>query len=273
MSLKMITTDIDGTLVNNNKKITARTIATLRAARSRGIYVVLCTGRPLVGIREYLQELHLGALDDFVITYNGAQVLRAASQEVVVSNLLTGSDYYQLEQLTQSLGVKSQAVTPDGNLYVTSADISPVSVMDSYFTKMPLHYRPQVELDHAPSLAKYMWADQPAILDAASLKLPQSFKDRYYCVHSEEWFFEFMARQATKGQAMLSLAERLGIKPAEIMAIGDQDNDLTMITAAGMGVAMGNANQRVKQAAKFVTSDNEHDGLAVAVEKFSRYSE
>lgn len=269
MAIKMITTDIDGTLLNNNKQITTHTKEILQAARRQGVYIVLCSGRPLVGVEQYLAELGLDSADDYVITFNGAQVQRSTCSGSLISNLLTGKDFQVLDKLAHDLGVRGQAVTPDGNIYVTTPDVSPVSVMDSYFTKMPLHVRPNATSAGISCLAKYMWADAPQILTEALVSLPEKIRDKYYSVHSEEWFFEFMHPLASKGQAMVELAAKLKIKPSEIMAAGDQNNDLTMISAAGLGVAMGNANPLVKKEAQVVTTDNEHDGLAVAVEKYA----
>lgn len=268
MAIKMITTDIDGTLLNNNKQISTHTKEVLQEARRQGIYVVLCSGRPLVGVQEYLSELGLTGNDDYVITFNGAQVQHGTGDRPLIANLLTGQDFCLLDELAHKLGVRGQAVTPDGNIYLTTPDISPVTVMDSYFTKMLLHVRPAALPTEVSHLAKYMWADVPKVLDQAIDNLPQKVRDKYYCVHSEEWFFEFMHPLATKGQAMVELAGKLKIMPSEVMAVGDQDNDLTMIETAGLGVAMGNANSTVKQEAQVVTEDNEHDGLAVAVEKY-----
>ena len=268
MAIKMITTDIDGTLLTNAKKITTHTKKALQMARQQGVYVVLCSGRPLVGMREYLTELGLNQADDYAITFNGGQAQRVTETMPLFSKMLTTEDFIKLDQLSHQLGVRGQAVTPDGNIYVTTPDVSPVSVMDSYFTKMPLHVRENAMTAGIFDLAKYMWADEASILTSAISKLPTDIQESYYCVHGEEWFFEFMHPRATKGNTMLDLAAKLGIKPAEVMAVGDQNNDLTMIKAAGLGVAMGNANPLVKENAQVVTTDNEHEGLATAVEKY-----
>ena len=263
----MIATDIDGTLVNDNKEISPKTLAALKAARKKGVFVVLCTGRPVSGVKPYLEQLGLTQDENYVITYNGALATNIASGQVVVSNTLDYSDFTKLDTLSHELNVHGQAIQPSSDLYVTTPDISYYTVLDSFYTKMPLHYRPQAQIPTEFPMAKYMWADEPAAINQALPNLPTAIKEDYYTVRSEGWFFEFMHKDAHKGKTTLELANKLGIKPHEILTAGDQQNDLTLIQA-GFGVAMGNAIPEIKDLAQYVTADNNHDGLGLAVEKF-----
>lgn len=266
MGFKLIALDIDGTLVDDHKKIMPETKALLKKLRQQGIYIVLCTGRPLIGVANYLADLALTSNDDYVITYNGAKAQNVGTKEDVVTNLLTQKQYLRLLKWTQQVQVKSQIVTPSSHVYTTQADISPYTVLDAFYTKMPLHYRTMEDLTF-PTAAKFMLVDEPAVLDQAVAKLDPALQQEFYTVRSEDWFFEFMHPHAHKGQAVLDLAMHLGISPDEIIAFGDQNNDLTMLEMVGLGVAMGNANPNLKKVANQVTLDNNHEGIAVCLRK------
>lgn len=267
MTIKLIATDIDGTLVKDNKEISEYTINTLKKAHANGVHIVLCTGRPVSGVQNYLTQLGLTSANDYVITYNGAQVQKVGNNEVLISNTLDYTDFLTLDNLSHQLNIHGQAILPSSDMYVTTPDISYYSVLDSFYTKMPLHYRLQNEIPHTFKPAKYMWADEPHILQRATTGLSPAIKNKYYTVRSEKWFFEFMHPDATKGNATLKLAKMLGIDVSEILTAGDQENDLTLIKT-GLGVAMGNAIPKIKSSAQYITDDNNHDGLAKAIEKF-----
>ena len=268
MTIKMIATDIDATLVNDDKKITPRTLSALKEARKRGVYVVLCTGRPVSGIQDYLEQLGLTTKNDYAITFNGAQGRNVGTDEVIFQNEITANQHSQLVDLSHQLGVHGQLVTADSQLYVTDRDISDYSVMDAFYTHMGLHYRELVDFPQDMKGTKFMWADKPEIISQAMTQIPQSIHDQFYTVLSAPWFLEFTNPAATKGHAVLELASYLGIQPTEIMTAGDENNDLTMIEAVPHSVAMENGNSVVKAKAAYITDDNNHDGLGKAIEKF-----
>lgn len=269
MKIKMIVTDIDGTLVNDDRQITTRTINTLKMARKQGIYVVLCTGRPVSGIEENLAKLDLRSDDDYAITFNGAQARNIGTNEIVFQNGITAQNYMELFEMSKKLGIKGQLVTSDSQLYVADQDISQYSVQDAFYTKMSFHYRPLDAMPQNLEGMKFMWVDDLMKIKQATPKIPTKIQNKYYSVLSAPYFLEFTNPNATKGHAVLELAEKLNILPTEIMTIGDENNDLTMLEAVDNSVAMGNARAEIKKITKYVTDDNNHDGVAKAVEKYA----
>lgn len=267
--IKMIATDIDGTLVNDQRQLSEFTINTLKKAHEKGVKIVLCTGRPLSGVNHLLHELGLDEFNDtYVITHNGAQALNAKTNEVVFRNLLSLDDFKALSQLSQELNVHMQTITTDSKLYVNSQNIGKYSIYDAFYTNMDIIYTPADEMDPALQIAKIMWADEPQKIDAALALIPAAIKERFDLLRSEDFFCEFMHQNASKGYAAIKLGEFFGLTPDEIMTAGDQDNDMSMIISGGLSVAMGNAIQKVKDAADYITDTNNNDGLAKAVEKF-----
>jgi Cof subfamily protein (haloacid dehalogenase superfamily) len=112
-----------------------------------------------------------------------------------------------------------------------------------------------------------MMIDKPDLLDSAIQRLPQQARDNYTILKSAPYYLEILDARVNKGQGVKMLAEKLGLAREEVMAIGDQENDLAMIEYAGTGVAMGNAIDSVKKIAQFITKTNMEHGVAHAIEE------
>ena len=113
-----------------------------------------------------------------------------------------------------------------------------------------------------------MMIDEPEVLDPAIAKLPLHFTEKYTTVKSTPFYYEIMNKNASKGNALAKLADHLGLNKDEVMAIGDNENDLTMLEYAGIGVAMKNAIPIVKEVADVETASNDEDGVALVVEQY-----
>ncbi|WP_395321440.1 sugar-phosphatase [Levilactobacillus parabrevis] len=265
MTPKLIAVDIDGTLLDPQNTLTAATITAIQAAVATGIKVVLCTGRPLTGVQPYLDALGLHGDDQYVITYNGGLV-QTTTGTVLASNALSYADYVDLEAFARKSRVHFHVVTPK-HLYTADRDISRYTVKESQLVHLPLRFREATAMDPQLLMPTAVYIDEVAKIDA--LRLPAAFHQRFYVVRTDPHFIEVMAPQTNKGNALQKLATYLNLPIAAVMALGDQDNDLPMITTAGLGVAMGNANDRVKAAADVTTLTNADDGVAAAIYKYA----
>ena len=241
--------------------------AAIAAARERGVNVVLTTGRPYAGVHSYLKELHMEQPGDYCITYNGALVQKAGDGSTVAQTALSYDDYRFLEQLSREVGSHFHALDRN-TLYTANRDISYYTVHESYVATIPLVFCEAEKMDPEIQLLKVMMIDEPAILDQAIARIPAEVKEKYTVLKSAPYFLEILDKRVNKGTGVKSLADALGIKPEEIMAIGDQENDIAMIEFAGVGVAMDNAIPAVKEAANFITKSNLEDGVAFAIEKY-----
>ncbi|TVV26657.1 sugar-phosphatase [Weissella cibaria] len=267
MTIKLITIDIDDTLVNTAKQVTPRVKAALNEATAQGVKVVLTTGRPLPGVQEYLDELGLNNRDDqYAVTYNGG-VVQTTSGKALGGQELSYDDYLTLREVANDLGAYLQVETLDA-AYTTDDTINYWASRENFLIKMPLDVTDMAEMDPNDHYVKFMFIGDEADVDRWREALPQAIRDKYYIVKSTPQHLEFMHKDATKGSGLLALAELLGIDRSETMALGDQQNDLTMIEAAGLGVAMGNAVPEVKAIADVETTTQNEDGVGVAVEKW-----
>lgn len=270
MSIKLVAIDIDGTLVNNKRELTTGVRQTLLEAHRQGCKVVLCTGRPLPGVQAELDLLELTGNQDYVITYNGSLVQNIGTKEIIFAKEITKEDYLDIEYMSRKLGVHLHVSGTDA-IYTANRNLSPYTIYESMLVNMPIKYRTQEEMTDAKHLQmiKTMMIDEPDILDAAIKKLPAEFKEKYTIVKSAPFYLEVLNKEANKGTALHALAEHLGFAKEELMAIGDNENDLTMIEYAGTGVAMQNAIPLIKEHADYITEGtNDQDGVAEAVKKF-----
>lgn len=267
MAIKLITIDIDDTLVNTAKQVTPRVKAALQEATAQGVKVVLTTGRPLPGVQEYLDELGLNHQDDqYAITYNGG-VVQTTNGEELGGKELAYSDYLRLREVADELGAYLQVETIDA-AYTSAKEINYWASRENFLIKMPLIIKPVDEMDPNDHYVKLMFIGDEADIDSWRDALPADVKEAYYIVKSTPQHLEFMHKDATKGSGLLTLAAKLGIDRSETMALGDQQNDVTMIEVAGLGVAMGNAVPEVKAVADVETTTQNADGVGVAVEKW-----
>lgn len=266
-TIALVAIDMDGTLLDPAHKLTERAKAAIAQARALGVHIVLTSGRPVSGLAPFLHELGIDGDDDYCIACNGGLVRRLGTGENVAEFPLSFEDFRYCEQVARDIGVHFQAL--DGQrLYTPNQDISRYTVIDSHLSHVPLSYRRVEDMDPSMSFIKLMMIDEPEVLDAAIARLPAELTERFAVLKSAPFFLEVFDHRAGKGPSLQKLAEHLGIDRANVMAIGDQENDLTMLQFAGTSVAMGNAIDAVKAVARFETSANSEDGVAKAIERF-----
>lgn len=263
---KLVAIDIDGTLLNSRNEITKEVNDAIQAAKAKGVKVVLCTGRPIVGVNPYIEELKLNGEADFAITFNGALVQNTHTEEVFLENNLTYQDLNDLYELSKK--VRSPMHYFDSkNMYNPNKTINLYTIYEAFANQIPIHYRPFDETPTDIVIPKVMFVDEPERLDKIIETIPDSFKEKYMMIKSTPFYLEILHPIVSKGRAIKQLAEKLSIKREEIICIGDGENDLSMIEYAGCGVAMANAAPTIKEAADFQTLSKDENGVAYAIEQ------
>jgi Cof subfamily protein (haloacid dehalogenase superfamily) len=263
---KLIAIDIDGTLMNDRKEITKEVNDAIQAAKAKGVKVVICTGRPIVGVQSIIEELKLNDEEDFVITFNGALVQNTYSKDVESQITLTYENLKELHELSLKLDSPFQFFDTE-SLYTPNREISRYTVHEAHINQIPIHYLPIDEVPKDMLIPKVMFIDEPERLNTIIANIPGSFWEKYTFVKSTPFFLEILDPSVSKGNAVKQLAEKLSIKQEEVICIGDGENDLSMVEYAGCGVAMANAVSVVKEVAQFHTLSNNENGVAYAIEK------
>lgn len=263
---KLIALDMDGTLLRKDKTISQRTFAALQAARQRGVKVVLSTGRPVMGIRNYLEYLGLNDDDEYAITFNGSAVQTGKSGHMLFQKFMTGEDLHKIYKLSQEHSLNIHAFDKDGRLITPKAN--QYTNIEAEINNIPVHIEDFNNIKYTDKIIKVMIVDDPAKLDEFTKKIPKEYLSNYSIMRSASIFLEFLKPGINKSTGLSVLSENLNIPKEEIIAVGDADNDIAMIKFAGLGVAMGNAFPQVKEVADYITATNDEDGVAKVIEKF-----
>lgn len=261
--IKLVALDLDGTTLDSEGKLTSEVKEAVAAAKVAGVKVVICTGRPLLGVQWILDKLGLRDHGDFVITYNGGLVQRADTGEEFIAQGISGEEFLDIDNAARKAGLHIHAATRDG-IYTTNRDIGKYTVYEASVVQMPLHYRTAEEIMKL-DLIKVMMIDEPEILDEGIAYLPFELFEEFNMIKSAPYFLEFVNKDVSKGNAVLHLAEKLSIDVDELMAIGDAENDRAMLEKVGHPVVMENGIPALKSIAKYITKSNDESGVAYAI--------
>lgn len=263
---KLVAMDMDGTLLRNDKSISERTKKAIQEARDKGVSVVLATGRPIEGVTRFLEELDMFTDKDYVLSYNGALVQKTKTKEAICKVTLTGADFHYLKKISDELGVNIHAFWEKKGLVTPKS--SKYTEVEAELNNIQVHEINMDSVGDDEVIVKVMMIDEPEILEAAIEKLPKEIHEKYTVVKSMPFFLEFLNKDANKGVGVDLLAKHLGVKQEEVITLGDAENDTHMIEYAGLGVAMGNATNEIKEISNYITDTNENDGVAKVIEKF-----
>lgn len=266
--IKLVAIDLDGTLLNSHKELSEENKQAIRQAKEKGIKVVLCTGRPLKAIIHLLDTLGLREAGDYAVMFNGGLIQHTNTGEMVHQITMSKKEILEIYEMTRRLQIPCNFLDlnyiyeppyPEGR-----PSLYPLQHKKTIETK-------PIDVENMPddfSANKIVIHTETEILDEAIPQIPASFYDRFSVMKSHPFMLEFMRKDVDKGKGLQQLVKILGIQRDEVMAIGDEENDLEMIQFAGTGVAMANAIDRIKDEAQFITkSANEH-GVAYAIENF-----
>ncbi|KGM98126.1 haloacid dehalogenase [Clostridium novyi A str. 4552] len=289
---KLIGIDIDGTLVKNDKTLSLKTIKTIEKARKKGIKIVLITGRPIEGLIRYTTKLNLNSDNDYGIACSGGLIQCLGNKHVLFESSITLKEFNYIYNVAKDLKItlnilsKDIILTPTLNLTTQiESFLSNISmkVLDFNALKDDICINRVVYINENKKFTDHLmkiierhnmeytsstnyYGNDDLILDENSL--PNELIKNFTVLKPSSGTLEIQEKGVNKGSSLKILGEKLGIKREEIIAIGDSGNDIDMIKYAGLGVAMGNAHEKVKEIADYVTYTNEEDGLAHVIEKF-----
>ena len=266
MKYKLLVLDVDGTLLNNAKEISKRTLAALLKVQHMGVRIVLASGRPTSGLLPIAEQLELGNFGGFILAYNGCQVIKAGTGEVMFERHINPEQIPYLEKKARKNGF-SIFTYHDEYILTDNADDLHIR-KEAWLNHLKIMEEPEfsIAIDFAPCKCVLVSDDYEALLG-----LENHWKRRLAGVldvfPSEPYFLEVVPFGIDKANTLAVLMEQLGVTREEVIAIGDGVADVTMLQLAGKSVAMGHAQDSVKVCADYVTGSNDEDGVAQAVEK------
>lgn len=275
MDVKAIVLDIDGTLLNDEKKMTDQTKEALITAQQNGIKVILASGRPTPGMLKYVEDLKMDQYNGMIISYNGAHVLDVSSQKELFSQPLSIESSKSILEHLKQFDVKPM-IAKDGYMYVNNVFDGMLNLgsSDGLFNIIEYESRGgNFQLCEKADLAafvdfplhKILVAAQPEYLQEHWQNILAPFENSVSGMFSAPMYFEFTDQGIDKANALEQTLKPLGIHPEHIISFGDGHNDLSLINYAGMGIAMGNAVTELKNAANKITASNNEEGIAKAL--------
>ncbi|NLK34927.1 MAG: HAD family phosphatase [Gracilibacteraceae bacterium] len=277
LEYKMVVTDMDYTLLNKEKKVSDRNREALKRAADKGVHLVVATGRIYTSARLYARLLGMSSP---IIASNGA-IIREASinnkentERTIFKDALNEKVIREMIRLSHKYGLYCHFFT-ENTIY--SEKLVNVSLRYTEWNKY-MGEEDQVRIkivddaekileDAKSEVLKAVVSDEDeekiqrlrdSIMETGIVSVSQSMKHN----------LEVMNKGVTKGNAVRILAQMYGINREEIIAIGDNENDISMIEYAGLGIAMGNAEESLKRVADHITGDYQEDGVAEAIEQF-----
>lgn len=264
MAYKIFATDMDDTLLDENLQISEENMAALSYAHSKGVKIVLATGRATNSLMPYAKSFPFYSQDDFFISYNGA-IAGKTDGSILLKNTHKNPVYSALIDIGRLYGVDIQTYLEDEFIverytqltekYEHTCGIKAVQLSDLKDKKESLKIL-------------YNCHDVP-LLEKLKKNIEEEFKDQVNVFFSKPTFLEVLPGNASKGTALAEIARQLLVNPQEIIAIGDSQNDLSMVQLAGMGVCVQNGRESVKRAATYITQqDHNHHAVAEVIYKF-----
>ena len=265
--IKCIITDIDQTLTDAEMKLTSRTLEVAGKARAQGIQIVLCSGRPFPGMRDYLEALGLNQRAYCSVGFNGGVLYENGTGTVLRAAFFEPETLREIVAELRRVNVNFHLESPSS--IVTGLNpVKHYTVRDSFITNMPLEVAKFEDLLQWSDICKIMIADKPETLD--SLVLPERLKTKAKFVRSRPYYLEVVPLNVHKGLGVEAVAARYQLKKAEILGVGDGLNDLELLEASGMKVAMENGADALKQIADVIAPPHDQDGFARLLEALLR---
>lgn len=263
---KALVLDIDGTLTNSKKEISAATRQAIQELMMRGQKVILASGRPTPGMRRYARELELDKYGGYLLSFNGAKIVDCYTEEIIYQRLLPLTLLPGLYRFAKENGCG--LITYLGNDVISAFPPDEYVELEARINGLPVKEKANflefVDFD----INKCLMTAEPEKAELLEEQLQERYGSDASIYRSEPFFIEIMPQNVNKAASLDKILPVLGVSREDTVCCGDGFNDISMIEYAGVGVAMGNAQQVVKDAADYVTASNDEDGLIQVIDKY-----
>ena len=258
---KMIAIDIDGTLLTPEKKIHIQTKEDIKEAYNKGVIICICTGRAYPAAKRYVDELDLQIP---LILYNGSRIISRDGKEIIFNKTIDKEISNSVFDII-NMNDGTCCFWKDDALYFNKNNEYTV-----YYENLT-GIKPTIINDYDESLFtninKFIWFDTPQNLEFIKNNILNGVVG-IDCFKSQSHILEIVPNNVNKGEAIKILSNHYNIDISQVIAIGDDENDKSMIMAAGLGVAMENGKDCVKEVANYITSSNEENGVGKVINEF-----
>lgn len=266
MQEKVLVLDIDGTLTNSQKQISSATRQGIQNILKRGHKVILASGRPTPGMRRYEKELELEKYGGYLLSFNGGRIVECRTGEIVYQRTLPLTIIPSLYVFAKDNGCG--LLTYFGERIISAFEPDEYAQLESRINGMEIkvveNFKNYVDFD----INKCLLTAPPEAAQVLEKQLQEKYKGQVSVYRSEPFFIEIMPKNVDKATSLDRMLETVGLTREDAICCGDGFNDISMIKYAGVGVAMGNAQPAVKEAADYITGTNDEDGLVQVIDDF-----
>ena len=274
--MKLLFTDLDGTLLTDDKRILDADMAAIEAMLSRGHKLVLCTGRPLASAKQLAQKYGFDKSGFFLVSFNGGLIYDYATEQAILTRYIPVEEVKFIMDAAHRYGM--HAHTYSGDYVVSEYETEQLKTycrlmkMDYVVVKdIREYYGEFINVVVKPPIKVNIITpfDHSSLVDFRA-EMRKTTAGKLFDVFSKPEMLEFSHMLSNKGDAVRFMADFYKVPVADTIAVGDEENDCPMIEAAGVGVAVANASPVAKAAADYVTAnDNNHSAIAEVIEKFA----
>ncbi|WP_440895638.1 Cof-type HAD-IIB family hydrolase [Amphibacillus sp. Q70] len=269
MTLKAIFSDIDGTLLNSNHQITDETKNAIVNVVNHDIPFILVSARMPSGILPLQQTL---SINSPIICYSGALILgpdNENGEKIIIDSIsLAQSDIEKIYQIVNERYSSISFSLYSHDQWLVSDNQDEWILQEKEITNAsPVHCPLLSFIEENHDIHKCLCMGEPEIINQLEIELKDKFPD-LSIYKSKDTYLEIMSGKASKSNAIKKLAKQFNMTNQEVMALGDNFNDMDMLKYVGLGVAMGNAPDEVKKIADEITLSNDEDGLRHALNKY-----
>lgn len=276
--INILAFDLDGTLLKNDKTIDPRTLESIQKAIEEGLHIVIASGRDKNGCRFVYEPLGLENGNHFLALVNGQIIYDFKNKEYDLDDVLDAEDGLKIQEICRKYDIEGIFCCGyDFYSYISRLGRIKKSIKShilgepmDYGLKSGAAYRNFIDLPYKDislqqDINKVCLVHSKAFFEKNLLQMKEDLSDYDVCMVGPDWM-EIMPKGVSKASAIERIAKKLGCTMNEVMAFGDAENDIEMIERAGIGVAMGNAMETVKQVACVVTDTNENNGVGQVID-------
>ena len=269
MSYELLALDLDGTLTNSRKEITPATRQALIEIQEAGKKIVLASGRPDSGVLPLARELCMDQYGSYILTFNGARIRQCGTGELIFNATLPPEVVRPIYEIVREY--------PDVDIVSDTDDKLYSGIQANEYTELEsrIIFLPITHVDNFPDFIQFpinalLVPGRADVLVTLEEHLKREFPDILNIYRSDPFFLEILPQDIDKAYSLQTLLKHLNLTADQMICCGDGYNDITMLQAAGLGVAMGNAVEELKEAADYITKTNDEDGVLHVIDQFLR---
>ncbi len=264
----LLVMDIDGTLCGSDRQVSEKTKNAILDAQKRGKTMAIASGRSIAGIRQIASKVGLEQFGGYVIAYNGTTVINCKTGECIYNQTLPKDLVAPIVQAAEQLGVSIMAYRDSHKELLVANGVTPYVEADAKACQVQISEVKDFVKAVTFPVNKIFVSGEPDKMKEVERAMQRMFGAQLNVFRSDPYYVELLPKYIDKGVAVDKLVKHLDVTKEKTICVGDSNNDLPMLRYAGLGVAMGNAADSIKEQADFVTGSNDEDGIVTIISKF-----